>query len=253
MFNESVLCACIVLEGWLLARAARTKLFKKFPLFYFYVAWVLARDLLGTPVYTHYPSFYSSFYWSTEFLLAAISYGVLMEIYSGSLKNYPGVAKFFRVFLLIMFFVVVAKVGIGSLNNLQLSFGRAVVELEDGLRQLQAVLLSCLLLLFVYYKIPLGRNLRGIVLGYSVLVGTDVITLTFAFHPTDGFASMMRQSEPTFYAISLIIWLLTLWAPSAEIVSDVSYGIEEHYEHLARETRMMLLRARAHLARAARP
>ena len=253
MLNQSVWCLCIVLEGVLLVRATRANLLKKFPLFYTYIAWVLAKDLLSIPIYAHYPSFYASFYWATELLLAAISYGVLMEIYNQSLKNYPGVARFFRIFLLTAFLVIAAKVCIGSLSSLHLSFGRTVAELERNLRQVQAVLLSCLLILFVYYKIPVGRNLRGLVLGYSLFIGADVVTLTFIAHPATGFAPFMRQIQPLFYAISLIIWSLALWASKPEVAAEAPCGIEQDYEHLAQETKMVLLRARTHLARATRP
>jgi hypothetical protein len=253
MFNQLVWAVCIVLEGLILVRAARANLFKKFPLFYSYIAWVLAKDLLSTPIYMYHPTFYGPFYWATGFLLAAISYGFLMEIYNQSLKNYAGVARSFRILLLIMFFVIATKVGVDSFSGSHLSLVRAIADLERNLRQLQAVLLSCLLVLFVYYKIPVERNLRGLVLGYSLFIGADVITLTFIAHPTTGFAPLMRQIEPLLYAVSLIIWTLALWAPRPEMVTDVSCGIEQDYEHLAQETRMMLLRARTHLARAARP
>ena len=253
MLSQSVWSVCVALEGLLLVRAARAQLFRKFPLFYSYIAWVLATDLLSAPIYIYRPAFYGPFYWATEFFMAAISYGVLMEIYNRSLTNYAGVARFFRVLLLVMFLVIAAKVSVGLFGNSQLSFARAVAELENYLRQLQAVLLSCLLLLFIYYKIPVGRNLRGLVLGYSLFIGADVITLTFAFHPATGLAPLMQKAEPLFYAASLIIWTLALWVPRPEIATGASCGIEQDYEHLAQETRMMLVRARTNLARAARP
>ncbi|MFZ0856969.1 MAG: hypothetical protein WAN10_08980 [Candidatus Acidiferrales bacterium] len=253
MFDQFIWAACIVLEGVLLVRATRANLLTKFPLFYTYIAWVLAKDLLSIPIYAHYPSFYASFYWGTELLLAAISYGVLMEIYNQSLKNYPGVARFFRIFLLAAFLVIAAKVCIGSLSSLHLAFGRTVAELERNLRQVQAVLLSCLLILFVYYKIAVGKNLRGLVAGYSLLVGTQVITRTFAFHPAAGFDPLMRKIDPLLYALSLFIWSLALWASRPEVAADAPCGIEQDYEHLAQETKMVLLRARTHLARATRP
>ncbi|MGC1105838.1 MAG: hypothetical protein WA876_04805, partial [Candidatus Acidiferrales bacterium] len=68
-----------------------------------------------------------------------------------------------------------------------------------------------------------------------------------------GFAPLMRKVEPLLYAVSLMIWSLTLWASSPETVTGISCGIEQDYEHLAQETKMKLLRARTHLARAARP
>lgn len=80
MWNQFVWWACIGLEGLLLFRAARTRLFKRFPLFYFYVFCVLASDIFSLAIYDHYSRLYFSFYWATEFLLAALSYGVIVEI-----------------------------------------------------------------------------------------------------------------------------------------------------------------------------
>jgi hypothetical protein len=251
MVNQLVWGFCILLEGLLLVRAWRGGLLARYPLFYSYVAWVLVRDLLIIPVYVHYPSLYVSFYWTTEFLLAAFSYGVLMEIYAQSLKNYPGVARFFKTLLVAMFFVIAAWVSVGLSAN-WLSFARAIGDLERNLRQLQAVLLCCLLFLFVYYKIPLGKNLRGLMFGYALFIGTDVITLTFMVHPGTALDHWMRKFEPVFYAVSLIIWLVTLWASRPEIAADAACGIEQDYQHLAQETKLMLLRAREHLARTAR-
>jgi hypothetical protein len=253
MVDRLVWWACISLEVLLLIRAMRGRSLQTFPLFYCYILLVLTIDLISTPVYICYPSAYPLFYWTTELFLAAISYGVLVEIYNQSLKNYPGVGRFFRIFLLVMFFVAAIKVSAASLTSVPVSFGHAVAELERSLRQLQAVLLCCLLGLFVYYKIAVGKNLRGLIIGYSLVVSTEVIMLAFAFYPAAGFDPLMRKIEPMLYAISLFIWLSALWASRSEAATGLPCRIEEDYERLSRETRMMLVRARAHLARAARP
>jgi hypothetical protein len=250
MVNQLIWGFCILLEGLLLVRAWRGGLLARFPLFYSYISWVLLKDLLGIPIYAH-PTLYVSFYWTAEFLLAAFSYGVLVEIYGQSLKNYPGVARFFKILLTTIFFVIAARVSIGLSAN-WLSFARAIGDLERNLRQLQAVLLCCLLFLFVYYKIPAGKNLRGLMFGYVLFIGTDVITLTFMAHPGTALDQWMRQFEPAFYAVSLIIWLVTLWASRPEIAADAACGIEQDYQHLAQETKLILVRAREHLARTAR-
>jgi hypothetical protein len=251
MVNQLVWGLCILLEGLLLVRAWRGGLLAKFPLFYSYISWVLVKDLLGIPIYAHYPSVYVSFYWTTEFLLAAFSYGVLMEIYGHALRNYPGIARFFKILLITMFFVIAARVSIGLFGN-WLSFARAVGDLERNLRQLQAGLLCCLLFLFVYYKIPVGKNLRGLMFGYALFIGADVITLTFMAHPGTVLDLWMRRLEPISYTLSLIIWSVTLWSSKPEIAADTACVIDHDYQQLAQQTKLMLLRAREHLARTAR-
>lgn len=244
---------CISLEVMLLVRAVRGRLFPTFPLFYCYILLVLIIDLMSGPVYVYYPALYPSFYWATELVLAAVSCGVLLEIYNQSLKTYPGVARFFRVLLLVVFLAVAIRVGMGSWGSLHISFGRTVAELERNLRQLQGILLCCLLGLFVYYKIAIGKNLRGLVFGYTLFIAADLITLTFIAHPATGLSLLMRKIEPILYALALFIWLWALWESRAQAASEAPCGIEKDYEHLSQETRLMLVRARAHLARAVRP
>lgn len=235
-----------------LFQGTRTGLFKRYPLFYGYIACVLAKDLLSIPIYEEVRHVYAAFYYTSEFLLAAIGYGILTEIYNRSLKDYLGVARFFRIFFIVAFFAVVIKVGIGAFATGSASFGRVVAGLEQHFRQLQAVLLSCLLVLFMYYRIGVGKNLRGLIAGYSLLVGSEVITLTFALHLAAGFSRFMREAEPALYVASLFIWLVALWAAQPEPVPAVSCGIERDYARLVGATRMMLLRARAQIGRSVR-
>lgn len=252
MFNKLIWSLCIAMEALLLFRGMRTGLLKRYPLFYGYIACVLTKDLLSIPIYEEIRPVYAAFYYTAELLLAAIGYGILAEIYNRSLKNYPGVARFFRIFFAVAFFAVVIKVGMGAFGTGSAPFGRLVAGLEQHFRQLQAVLLSCLLVLFMYYRVGIGKNLRGLVAGYSLLVGSEVITLTFALHLAAGFSRFMREAEPAFYAASLFIWLVALWAAQPEPVPAASCGIERDYARLAGATRMMLLRARAQIGRSVR-
>src|SRR5690348_1054975 len=249
MFNELVWSLCIATEAALLVRAARTGMFKRFPVFFLYVACVLAKDLLSIPIYDHLPSVYPTFYYTAELILAAIGYGILVEIYRQSLKHYPGVNRLFTNFFAMVFLVIVIGVSVGSSAS---SFGRVVAELEQDLRQSQAILLCFLLTLFMYYRVAVGKNLRGLVTGYSLLVSTEVMMLALALRPRTGLSAFMRAAEPVFYALSLLIWLAALWNPQPETAPAVPCGIERDYERLAAATRTMLARARAQLAKVAR-
>jgi len=253
MWSQLIWWACIALETLLLIRAARTKLLKRFPVFYSYICCVLLIDLLAIPILKMSPSVYLLFYWSAEFLTAVLGYGVIVEIYNLSLKKYPGVARFVRVLLLFIFLAVGLKVSVNLFGNTGIALPFAIGDLERTLRQMQALLLCCLLALFVYYKIPVNKNLRGLIFGYSLFIGANVILVTFITHPSTGLAAKMRDIEPAFYAISLLIWTAALWTSSPEPVLQGAQGIERDYEYLARETRTMLLRARAQLMRATRP
>lgn len=252
MFNDLIWFACIGLEALLFVCGVRANLWRKLPLFYAYIACVLIKDLLSIPIYDRAPSLYSSFYWGMALLLAAISYGVLVEIYNELLRGYPGVANFLRISLLIVFFVIVAKVTADAFGGVAITFGHTVAALERDLRQLQAVLVSLLIALLLYYKVGIGRGLRGLLVGYSLLIAAQVIAQTFEFHPTFGFAPLMRKAEPILYAVTLVIWLVALWSSALEVAPHAPCGIEEDYGRLAVATKMMLDHARTHLMRANR-
>jgi hypothetical protein len=252
MFSQLTWSLCIVVEGLLLVRAMGTGLFRRLPLFYGYIACVFAKDLLSIPIYKHLPSLYPAFYYTAELILAAMGYGILAEIYSRSLEAYPGVARFFRIFFVVVFLAVVIGVGVATLGTGPASFDRVVAGLEQYLRQFQALLLSCLLVLFMYYRVGVGKNLRGLVIGYSLLVGSEVITLTFALNASTGFGALMRQAEPAFYLISLFVWMASLWSVQEDGPPVLPCRIEQDYERLAALATMVLLRARAQLERMVR-
>lgn len=252
MFNDSIWLICIGLEALLLVCGARAGLWRKLPLFYTYIACVLAKDLLSIPIYDRAPSLYGSFYWGMALLLAAVSYGVLMEVYNQLLKGYPGVANFLRVLLGIVFFVIIAKVGVDAFGGAAVPFGHTVATLERDLRQLQAVLVTLLIALLLYYNVRIGKGLRGLLVGYSLLISVEVIAQAFEFHPASGFAPLMRRAEPLLYAITLVIWLRALWTYAPEVAPEVPCGIEHDYRRLATATKMMLDHAVTHIIRSGR-
>jgi hypothetical protein len=253
MFNQAIWWTCISLEVLLLVRSGSTKLLKKFPVFYSYLAVVLVTDLLAILIYRNFPRAYGTFYWSEEFLTAMVGYGVIAEIYNRSLKNYPGVAKFTRYFIFGILFVIAAKTGADLLSNSSISLTHAAAEMQRDLRNMQAILIVSFLGLFLYYQIPISRNLQGLIFGYALFTASIVIGLTFVSHPQSGFALLMRKLEPIVYVVSLMIWSIALWSPSPEPAVSTNCGIERDYKSLVQETRSMLLRARTHLVRTARP
>lgn len=252
MFKDLIWFACIGLEALLLASGARATLWRRLPLFYTYIACVLIKDLLSIPIFDRAPSLYSSFYWGMALLLAVVSYGVLVEIYNQLLSGYPGVASFLRISLVIAFFAIVAKTTAGAFGGGSITFGHTVAALERDLRQLQAALISVLIALLLYYKVGIGKGLRELLVGYSLLIAAQVIAQAFEFLPTSGFAPLMREAEPVLYAVTLVIWLVALWSSAPEVAPQVLCGIEKDYGRLALATKMMLDQARRHLMRASR-
>lgn len=253
MWTRIVWGVCIGLESFLVIWAVKTRLLRRFPIFYSFISLVLVVDVLAIPLFRMSSHTYFLFYWSTAFLKAVLGYGIIMETYVFSLKNYPGVGRLLRILLVVILLTVAAKVAVSLVVDSKFLLPYAIAVMERNLQQVQAILLFCLLALFIYYKIPADRNVRGLMLGYAFLIGADVISFTFITNPSTGFALLMRQIDPACNALALIIWTVALWTASPQSALQWGQVIETDYEYLARETRAMLLRARTHLVRVARP
>jgi hypothetical protein len=252
MFTQ-LLWAASALEGLLLIRAIKGGFFKRYPVFYVYLSYVFLESLLRFCVYILKPGFYPKFYWYTQFLSVALGYGVIWEIFRQALAQYPGAARMARNVLSIVFVVVVSKTFVNTLSGPAWSPAKTTAELERNLRTVQAILLVIIVGLMVYYVIPAGRNLKGMVLGYGFFIGASVINLALRSHFGKEFQGWWQYLPAMTYSVTLLIWCFTLWSFQANPQPESEVEIERDYELLAARTVKLLMQARVHLVRAIRP
>lgn len=226
---------------------------KRFPIFYGYVACVLLRDVSAIPIYRMSPGLYRPFYWSTAFVTAILGYAVILEIYGRSLARFAGVARFIRAVLVGLLFLVAARAFAELFGATTNPLTSSAALLECDLRTLQAILLGVLLAILSFYRIPIGKNLRGIIVGYTLYVGVRVIELTAYTQLEKATGTFVSKIEPISYLICLVVWTVALWSRGSEPIADTAPSIEQDYDLLMRQTRTQLLRACAFLTRTVRP
>jgi hypothetical protein len=121
------------------------------------------------------------------------------------------------------------------------------LELERNLRVLQALLLLTMFGLIVYYSIPLGRNLRSMLIGYGLLVGTGVVTLTlgslFAQINQWKWWALPTQVE---YCATLVVWCVGMWSYAPNPTPGIA--LELDYERISARTTRAFGRVRDHVA-----
>jgi hypothetical protein len=230
-------------EALLLVRSIQGKFFAKYPTFYWYVSTVLMVSLLRFGVFTFDSGFYRTFYWYTEFLAAAVGYAVIVEIYWQTLRSYPGAARVVRILLLSVFAAVVLKVVTAQLGNSTWSPSTASAQLERNMRAVQAVLLLGIIIPLAYYAIPIGRNLKGIILGYGFYVCASVLSLAFGSLPEYGPKPGWRLVQPVAYLFTLLIWCIALWSYHPNPEPETETRIERDYNLIAENTKRIVSRA----------
>jgi hypothetical protein len=249
MLGQTIWWGSIVLETLLLVRGLQGKLLPKYPVFYAYILFVWMQSLLRFSIYHARPQLYVPVYWITEYSGVLIGCAVVFEIFRMGLAAYPGTARMARNLLAFVFVMALTKGLVETWNNPHWWSVATTIEFERALRTVQSLAIIALVVLSLFYSIPFGRNLRGILLGYGLFVGISVIQLTFVIDEGSRFYSFWTHVSPGSYFTVLGLWVVHLWsyAPSPEPKRAVR--LEEQYQRIAAETSRRLREGRDYLAK----
>ena len=253
MFSLAIWFLTLAVEGVLLVRAVAAGFLRKYILFYSYLSWVFALSFVRLIIYLAQPASYRAFYWYTQPLSVLMGCALIWEIYRQALGRYPGAGRMARNLVLCFLLMVLSKILVNAWDGSVWWRAETTAELERNMRTVQGILLIALILVLAHYAIPLGRNLKGMILGYGLFISTSVIDLTLRLLFGDSFQKSWQYLQPIFYLVVLTIWGLTLWSYQAVPLPATEPEIEADYQLLAARTRKRLLQVRAYLARAIRP
>src|SRR5260370_30740487 len=233
-------------EAFILARSFKGKLYEKYPAFYFYLSTVLLIDLLRFAAYTFRPSLHRLLYWYTEYLVATVGYAVILEIYKHALKSSPGAARIARMFLLAVLGTVILKVMVNALSGPAWSPAATSAELQRNLRTVQLLVVLGIVTLLAYYRIPTGRNLKGITFGYRFYVLACVMSLAFGSLPDYALRPAWRLVQPLAFLAALFIWGGTLWSYQPSPEQETKSALQRRHKVLSQQTNRILSRARSY-------
>lgn len=252
MFSLSIWWIGIALDCALLARGAITGNLKTYRLFYSYLGCVLFKELAGFITYVFAPSAYPYVYWPIEFVTVLASFAVIVEIFRGTVRHNPGIVRLVQHLLLGAFCLttlyVSAKFSYRGLSSVY----RGIEQLGRDLRLVEGTLLIALLWLIIRYRIVLGRNLLGLIIGYSFWIGVNLMDFAFLPSPGDETSQFLRVVIPACYTVTLAFWCSMFWHVQPERV-QLSTQIDHDYDLLAAKTRTLIARTSASVNRAIKP
>jgi hypothetical protein len=241
----------LAVESAILLRGLQAKLLGRFSLFYGYLAYVLLNSSVeyftwGTPLY-------KPVYWSCEFSSALIGCAIIFELYRQSLRPYPLLANMANKVMLFVVALVVARILAGATWTAPEDWQTTARLLERDLRITQAIFLCGLLLLVVYYSVSMGRNLKGLTVGYGLFLGLIITELTLRGVLGQSFHSTLSILQPASYDVVLCIWLASLWAKDPVAQRSSSTKLDQDYTQLVAATRKRLAQTEEQLIRIIRP
>lgn len=232
------LCALLLLT--ILYRAVVGRTLKLYPFFYSYTLHILLTTVVGLSVRWSGKDAYRVYYWISELISTLLGMGITWEIHRRVLAHYPGVRRLAVMLLGTIFALVLFFSAAGTGDRVF-----SLVALERDLRTVQAIILLTLFALVAYYAIPLGKNIRGIAIGYVFGIATSVLNLSLAYYFGKSFYPVWTYGRPIEYLAGLTIWCAMLWSyqPDPAPPGD----IERDYEWVSGQTVHALARLRTHL------
>jgi hypothetical protein len=229
----------IAFEAVILLRCSRNGLLKRYPLFFGYVACVLIKDLIGVATYHSY-ELYQSLYWPLEAVTILASCAIIFEIFRWSTRHKPGIRRLAQNALLIVFAITIAYAAVDFLHDHFVTASRAIANLGRDFRYVEAGILLVTLWLLARYRLALGRNSIGLMIGYSFYLALNIVNVALWFQDGNEFSVIIRGLLPATYVITLGIWCVALWSPYPEPVQSSETAIERDYEIVSAKTRQML-------------
>lgn len=239
------------LEVAILFRAVRTRTLRIYSFFYIYIASTTAGVVVSLVSWIA-PRHYAAWYWSVQLITLLLGGGVVLEILRHALGTYPGARRFAnRIAVLSISAALLLAAGFSPAAFLR-SISAPMVEFERNLRVVQAALLAGILFLIAYYGIPIGKNLRGMIFGYGIYIGSSLVTLAETTYSAARFRRFWVIMQPGSLFVALIIWLVTLWFFEPNPVPNSAIPVEVDYARFASRAHNALRLTRTYLARSFR-
>lgn len=214
---------CMMGEAYLITIGLVRRLVFNFLVFYLYITVLLLRDVLSFLIGHHAVSPYPVYnlYYRIEFVVYVLLFGIIFDIYRRVFKPFPAIRKFFQGLLLLCF------VGLLALAMTKFPLGlrwwsMTMMEFGKNIRFAVALLLMSILGIIGYYKVPLNRNLGGLLFGMAFNnIAAVALAATFAFFGPSMTVAWQTLSVLVFL-FAEVIWIASLSSVAAPVAMELS-------------------------------
>ncbi len=195
----------------LVLRGATQKTYSVFPLFYSYITYAAFGAILMYVIYWLYPAVYPRAFWFNYLVNALAEFAVLVEISDHIFRPFVVIRSLGRAVTVLItavlgiFYVLPALVGSASRSQALTGFAlRTFVT--------KGVILVVLFFAARHYRSQMGRNVAGLMLGFSIYVAINVAM--FGSAQASGSAMIYRMMwfmSPLASALCILVWVPSLW------------------------------------------
>ena len=194
----------------LLLKARRGGSLSLFPLFFCYISYLLMSGLFLLVVLSIRPAAYPGIFWYHFMITLVVEFAVLVEISDHIFNPYPAVRHLGRLLAIcisaiFLFYIVPSLTGHESSSSTILDFVKRTAVTKT------AIIIS-LLAAARYYRLPLGKNVGGLMIGFCAYLAINVAN--FACAEKYGralYGDIFGVVGPLSCHVALLIWTVAMW------------------------------------------
>ncbi len=222
ILGECVGIGTLALEIAILWRAARGRYLAQFPAFYSYVLYVFGSSVALYIVLQLRPQSYPSVYWFCFLISVLAEFAILLEISDHIFRPYPAIRTLGRgLTLIITFAFALFFIAPALLQARSSSMGFLDFSLRSSLTK--AFIILALVAAVRHYRLGMSRNVRGLVLGFSIYLLVNVANFAAAqTYGRSAYTEVLWVMSPIAYALCLLIWTVAMWNYKPVLQSDGS-------------------------------
>ena len=197
------------MEGVILVRSIQCKSLAKYSLFYAYIVSLLAKSLSFLVAYMATPTLFLRLYWPLASISSVLGCGVILEIIRHMFVGQVSLGRLARRGAAIVFGMIFLEV---SILAILLRWNPALYQahLETDLSLAQAVGLMSIIALTGHYSIEVGKNIKGVIVGFGVYLGASLISMPLRVFFGGQFSPAWRVIQISAYLTALVIWAVSL-------------------------------------------
>jgi hypothetical protein len=200
----------IVLEAVLLLRGRQERTLSRFPLFFSYIGYALAGSLVAFPVYWLLPNFYPTYYWFYFLVSLLAEFAVVAEISDQIFAPLPAIRWLGRFIVFGISALSLVLYILPSLLRPKPS-DAAFLDLTLRLSLAKASIIVVVMAAVRYYRLPLKRNVAGLMLGFGLYLGICIAVYSAAASFGKFYARVLWFASPLGFMICLLVWTIALW------------------------------------------
>lgn len=211
LLSLSIAVVSLALGSGLLLRGWQERSFRRFPLFYSYICFFVAISLLGFVVFYTAPKHYAEVIWFCLMAMWLAEFAVLLEVSDHIFEPYPPIRRLGRLLtagICTIFFLAFILPSLLEHRSRTL----ALLDFTRSTSLTKALLILVLLATARLYQLPLGKNISGMLLGFSVYLAINVANMALAekYGPAV-YGPVFAVVGPLSVVLGLTIWNVALW------------------------------------------